>query len=154
MRLPLTFALLALAAPVAARAQDHVVTVAGNDAEMNAAIGHARAELPVFFGHATSPAPGETQFLIKYDLEPEPDKTEFIWAEVISHGAGLTLARLANTPDDPRFHAGQQVTVPDRDIIDWGYRRGTVMQGNYTTQVLLKRLPAADAAAARKALGW
>jgi len=151
MRAALMLVLL-VAAPAAA--QDHIVGVAANDPEMNSAIVRARGGLPVFFGHATAPGPGESQFLIKFDLLPEPAKTEFIWAEVIGHTPGVTVARLVNTPGDARFRAGQQVTVRDQDVIDWGYRKDGVMQGNYTTRVLLKRVPPEEAAADRKSLGW
>lgn len=152
MRAALALALVL--APLAARTQDHVVQVAANDPEMNTAIVQARAGLAVFFAHVTSPGPGETRFVIKFDLLPEPDKAEFIWAEVISRTPGVTVAKLAGTPADPRFRAGQQVTVRDQDVIDWGYRKDGVMQGNYTTRVLLGRVPAAEAAAYRKSLGW
>jgi uncharacterized protein YegJ (DUF2314 family) len=144
--------LLGIATP--AVAQDHVLSVAANDPEMNSAIVQARAGLPVFFGHVTSPGPGEIQFIVKFDLLPESDKTEFIWAEVIGHTPGTSVAKLLNAPADARFRAGQQVAVRDQDVIDWGYRKDGVMQGNYTTRVLLKRIAPEEAAAYRKSLGW
>jgi uncharacterized protein YegJ (DUF2314 family) len=151
----LLIALAALAAPLAAHAQsqDPVVNAAANDPQMNAAIAQAKRELPVFFGHAGSPGPGEDHFLVKFDVLPEA-RVEYVWAEVISHANAQTLVKLANGSNDGRFKLGQQMRVNDGDVIDWGYRKGGVMQGNYTTRVLIARLPEAEAAPVRKFLGW
>lgn len=146
-------ALAALTAPLAAEAQDRTVNVAASDPQMNAAIAQAKRELPVFFGHVGSPSPGENHFLIKYDVQPGA-AVEFVWAEVISHANAQSVAKLVNASNDGRFALGLQVRVNDADIVDWGYRKDGVMQGNYTTRVLIGRLPAAEAAPIRKFLGW
>ena len=44
--------------------------------------------------------------------------------------------------------------IPLADVIDWGYMKGGVMQGNYTTKALLAKMPEDEAAKARKVLGW
>ncbi|MDF7777662.1 DUF2314 domain-containing protein [Sphingomonas sp. AOB5] len=155
-----------MAAPMAAHAQnqpapkssprpahDRIVDVAKGDPEMVAAIAKARAELPAFFRRSAAPGPGETYFLIKYNLTPQ-GVAEFIWAEVISHQGETTLARLINNPRAPGFAKGQQVTVRTADIIDFGYVKNGVMQGNYTTRVVLPHMAPAEAAALRRAYGW
>lgn len=149
-------ALGAVAAPAAAQTQsgDNLVYVAADDADMNAAIAQGRKTLPDFFAHFAHPAGEESGFLIKYDLLPEPDRAEFIWAEVISHAPGVTIARLANTPEDARWTIGEKVSVTDREIVDWGYFRGSVMQGNFTTRALLPHMDKSAADAIRGALGW
>jgi uncharacterized protein YegJ (DUF2314 family) len=155
MRTPIVLAAVAaLTTPLAAHAQqDRIVNVAAADPEMNAAIARAQRELPVFFGHVGAPGPGETSFLIKYDLIPEAG-VEYVWAEIISHRNGQTVARLVNEPADKRFKYGQQVTLNDDQVIDWSYRKDGVTQGSYSTRVLLKRIPEAEAAPTRKFLGW
>jgi uncharacterized protein YegJ (DUF2314 family) len=40
------------------------------------------------------------------------------------------------------------------DVVDWGYKKAGVVQGNYTTKVLLTKLPPEEAARARQVLGW
>jgi len=145
--------LAVLAAPLTAHAQDRTVNVAASDPQMNAAIAQAKRELPVFFGHAGSPGPGEEHFLIKYDVQPGAP-VEFVWAEVISHANAQSVARLVNASNDGRFAPGLQVRVNDADVVDWGYRKDGVMQGNYTTRVLLTRIPESEAAPVRKYLGW
>jgi uncharacterized protein YegJ (DUF2314 family) len=157
MRLLIAATLLALGVPAAAHAQnrthDKITGVAANDPSMEAAKARARAELPVFFAHVGAPGPGESYFLVKYDLTPDK-KAEFVWAEVISYKGGTIVARLINNPIDARFAKGRQVTVMDSQVIDWGYLRNGVMQGNYTTRALLDHLPPAEAAGIRRAYGW
>ncbi|MCW3847218.1 DUF2314 domain-containing protein [Sphingomonas sp. LB-2] len=164
MRLALTLAALAaLLAPATAQAQkngkapngeERVIYVAESDPAMNAAIAEGRRTLPDFFRHLANPAPGEHGFLIKFDLLPEPGGAEFIWAEVISHSSGVTIARLANIPVDPRFKLGEKVNVSDADIVDWGYYSGGVMQGNFTTRAMLPRYSRDEAEQVRRAFNW
>lgn len=134
-------------------AHDRIVDVAKGDPEMQSAIAKARAELPGFFVRSAAPQAGDSYFLIKYNLTPQ-GAAEFIWAEVISHKGDTTLARLINNPRAPGFVKGQQVTVRNADIIDWGYVKNGVMQGNYTTRILLPHMAPAEAAALRRAYGW
>ena len=136
-----------------AQADDGVTYVKADDPEMRAAIAKGRRTLPEFFARLANPAPGDHGFVIKYDLLPGP-KAEYIWADVISHSPGVTIAQLANTPLDSRFSLGEKVSVDDAEIVDWGYFSGGVMQGNYTTHALLPRYSAADAEQLRKAFNW
>lgn len=154
MRTPILLAALAtIATPLAARAQDRTVNVAASDPQMNAAIAQAKRELSVFFGHVGAPGPGENHFLIKYDVQPGTP-VEFVWAEIISHANAQSVAKLVNASNDGHFALGLQVRVNDADVIDWGYRKDGVMQGNYTTRVLIGRIPESEAAPIRKSLGW
>jgi uncharacterized protein YegJ (DUF2314 family) len=158
MRMFLALALLA--APFTAHAQEgdpgndkiHDIPI-GNPA-IAAATARARAELPGFFARVAAPGPGETYFLIKYDLVPE-EAREYIWAQVVSHADGVTMARLVNNPRDPRFRRGQEVRVPDAAVTDWSYVRDkkTVI-GAYTTRALLATMAPRDAENTRAAHGW
>ena len=120
---------------------------------MRAAIAEARRGLPVFFGHATAPGPGETRFIVKYDIVPE-DRTEFVWAEVISHRGDITLARLLNAPADRRWKLGDQVTLRDAQLIDWAYFRDGTMQGGATMRVLIARMEPQEARRMLDRFGW
>jgi uncharacterized protein YegJ (DUF2314 family) len=107
----------------------------------------------VFFGHVSSPGPGERYFLVKYDANPT-GRAEFVWAEIISHKGETVVARLVNAPRTPGLSRGQQVTIRKSEIIDWSYLRGGVLQGSYTLRVTLPHMKPADAAALRKSYGW
>lgn len=132
---------------------DPLVFIEGSDAAMKAAVAKARAELPAFFQRFANPGENERSFSIKYNLTPGGEP-EFIWAAIESRADGVTVARLANNPHDPRFVLGQRVEVRDADVIDWAYIRGAVMQGHHTTRVLLNHLDPVQADAVRASLGW
>lgn len=117
---------------------------------MAAARQRARRELPDFFARLANPQPGETTFVIKFDL----GDGEFIWADQLSREDGRLTGRLINTPLNPAFSLHQRVTIADETIHDWGYFRGRVMQGNYSTRVQLDALDPAAAQQLRQALGW
>lgn len=108
---------------------------------------------PGFFQRLARPGDDERNFSIKYNLTPDGEP-EFIWAAIESRRDGVTVARLANNPHDPRFKLGQRVVIRDADVIDWADVRGTVMQGHYTTRILLDHLDPAQAASVRAAMGW
>ena len=155
----LAFAVLAAGAALPASAQEAegrpgVMYVKGDDPQMEAAKRQGRATLPTFFAHLASPAADESDFALKFNLSPDRD-AEFIWAgELEIDRAGKLTGVLHNVPVDPRFRHGQRVTIDRALIIDWGYRKGAVSQGNYTTRVLLDRLPPEEAAQIRASLGW
>jgi uncharacterized protein YegJ (DUF2314 family) len=146
-------ALLWLAAPLAPAPQDATIAVPAGDTEMAAAIVKARAGLPVFFGHATAPGSDEGGFMIKYDLRPD-GSAEFIWAEVVSHGGDVTVARLLNAPRAPSFAQGQQVSVRDNQVVDWAYWHAGTLIGGATMRVLIARMPAEEARAMLDRFGW
>lgn len=158
MRILLALALIL--APSVAHAQegdrghDRIVEIAKGNPSMAAAVRKARAGLSDFFAKAAAPGPGESYFLIKYDLIPE-EPAEFIWAEVVSRAGGVTTARLVNNPRDPRFRMGQEVRVPDAEVIDWSYAKDDkIVIGAETTRALLATMTPADAARTRAAHGW
>jgi uncharacterized protein YegJ (DUF2314 family) len=146
-------ALFLLAPPLSATAQDATIAVPAGDPEMAAAIAKARAGLPVFFGHATAPGPDEGGFMIKYDLRPG-GPSEFIWAEVISHRGDITVARLLNASRTPGFTAGQQVSVRDKQVVDWAWWNAGTLVGGATMRVLITRMPAAEARSMLDRFGW
>jgi uncharacterized protein YegJ (DUF2314 family) len=159
MRTILLTLLAMLAFPAAALAQgdpgsDKIFDIAKGNPAIAAGITRARAELPAFFAKVAAPGPGESYFLVKYDLIPE-EAAEFIWAQVTSHADGVTVARLVNNPRDPRFRRGQEVRVPDSAIIDWSYAKDNkTVIGAYTTRALLATMTPAEAAQVRAAHGW
>jgi uncharacterized protein YegJ (DUF2314 family) len=163
MRYILTMALAALGAvatPAAAQKlyngpdHDPIVSFSASDEAMNAAKAKGQATLPEFFRHLAAPANDERDFSIKFDLLPESDAAEFIWASVVSRGEGMIVATLGNDPRDPRFKLGDEVRVREADVVDWSYFKGDVMQGGFTTRVILDSLPPEEGDQIRKSIGW
>ena len=151
-----TFALaLCMTPPPAQHARpDPIIDIAKGKPEMAAAIRTARDGLSGFFKRYAAPAPGESYFLIKYDLVPG-EVDEFIWARVVARGDGVTTAVLVNNPRAPGYRKGQEVTIPDAAVIDWSYvRDGKRVEGAFTTRALLSMVSPSEAAALRKSHGW
>jgi uncharacterized protein YegJ (DUF2314 family) len=156
--MPCLFALalcaMSPALPAQAKKHDPIVDIAKGKPEMAAAIRKARAGLPGFWQRAAAPGPGESYFLIKFDLVPG-EVDEYIWAQVITHAGGVTTARLVNRPRAPGYAKGQEVQVPDAQVIDWSYVEDDArVIGAETTRALLAMVPPAEAAALRRSHGW
>jgi uncharacterized protein YegJ (DUF2314 family) len=157
-----TLALALAPAPVAPAAQapagktedePAIIGVRSDDPEMNAAIARGRAGLPAFYRRLASPQAGDSEFMVKFDIDPT-DRVEFVWAmELDRSGRGMT-GILINQPIYTNDRRGDRVSIPDDRVIDWSYRIGRVTQGSFTNRVLLGRMPAEDAAAYREYLGW
>lgn len=136
-----------------AEGREDVLNFREDDPAMNAAIVRGRATVSTFFDHWAAQAPGEDSFHLKFDLIPGP-AAEFIWAEVIAREGSKTRALLLNEPIDSRWKVGDEVTIDDRDIVDWIYRKDGVVQGGFTLRVMLDAMPAEEADSYRRAYGW
>jgi uncharacterized protein YegJ (DUF2314 family) len=148
--------------------KDPVTYVGVGDAAMTQAKAQGRATVPEFLQHLKNPAADEDHFVVKFRLDRKqlivPARTgpqdeapdEYIWANRLNLvGDGSVLLGFIN--DEPRtkgFYNGQPLRIDVDDIVDWGYSKAGVMQGNFTTKVLLSKLSAREAAQARQAMGW
>jgi uncharacterized protein YegJ (DUF2314 family) len=142
------------AEPVSAQGtEDRIIGFSPADAEMNAAIAKGQATLPDFFGHFAQPADDEGEFMVKYDIVPG-DEAEFVWASLQARSGATLSGTLINQPEYTKDMLGDQVIIQQADVIDWAYRKGRVMQGSFTTRVMLAHMPEAEAAEYREGLGW
>ncbi len=130
-----------------------IISVANDDAEMNAAIARARRELPDFYAHMARPGSGERRFMIKFDILPG-EGAEYVWAGELDRTTVPMTGILVNQPQRSSEQLGQRVPIPEARIIDWGYLRDEVAQGYHTQRVLLDRMPAEEAAELRRRMGW
>ncbi|HEY0013542.1 MAG TPA: DUF2314 domain-containing protein [Allosphingosinicella sp.] len=143
------------APPAGGKSQDDggIIGVPSDDAEMNAAIARGRAGLQGFYRRLASPRAGDSEFMVKFDIDPT-DGVEFVWAADLDPSARPMTGTLLNQPIQAGGRRGDRVSIPEDAVIDWSYRVGRVTQGSFTNRVLLGRLPAADAASYREYLGW
>ncbi len=130
-----------------------ITWVKRDDPEMNAAIAESKRTLPDFFKHFASPASDETMFEVKFNIAPGP-RFEYIWAYDLKYDGGTLTGVLVDDAIMTSDKGGDRVPIKTDAIIDWGYMKAGVMQGNRTMRVLMPRLPADQAAAIRKAMGW
>ncbi|HEX8655117.1 MAG TPA: DUF2314 domain-containing protein [Allosphingosinicella sp.] len=154
--LSLALALIAGSGAAAAGAGgegDLVLSVPLGDPEMQAAIGRARAELPSFLERLADPAPDEGEFMVAYDIMPGKEE-ELVWVYRLDRSPAGIAGVLLSQPQRARASAGDRVTIPDGQILDWAYRKGAVMQGGHTYRVLIGRMPRDESAMLREYLGW
>lgn len=150
----LAFALLVVScAPEAEANKSNIEQVEADDPGMNAAKKMGRDSLPEFYRHLDNPAADESSFAVKFDLAPDKT-TEYIWAGNLIRKNGTLSGTLFDIPIDTQFKEGQRVTIDEKLIIDWGFAKAGVMQGNVTTRVLIDRMPPAEAAEYKAQLGW
>ena len=127
-----------LAAPV--RAEDQVVDIARDDAEMNAAIDKARAALPEFWARFADPATNEGDFSLKLGISNEVG-TEHFWCGEIEGDAEAATCVIANEPVHVHTVAyGERVAVDPDIISDWLYYRDGKIVGGETLRVMLPHL--------------
>ena len=126
-----------------------IVGVPTADAEMNAAIAHARDTLPTFWASCDAPKPTETGHALKvrFDVGAE---VEHIWLiDVKKLSDGNYSGRFANEPSDLLGkHIGDQAKFKQSDISDWMFMRNKVVGGE-TIKALLKSMPKEEADAVR-----
>jgi uncharacterized protein YegJ (DUF2314 family) len=132
---------------------DRTYDVSTEDAAMNAAIDRGRATLPDFYRLLARPQAGDGEFMVKFDIDPS-EHAEYVWATDLDRSRTPMTGVLINQPVNTEDRLGDRVAIPEDLIVDWGYRRGGVMQGNFTNRVLLNHMPADEAAEFRRFLGW
>jgi uncharacterized protein YegJ (DUF2314 family) len=127
------------------------VKVTADDADMNAAIAHARDTLPAFWASYDAPKPSETGHGLKVRFAVGPDRFEHIWmSDVEKLPDGNFSGRFANQPSGlPGKNEGDQVEFKQADITDWLFIRNEKVVGGETIKLLLKSMPNEEADAMR-----
>jgi uncharacterized protein YegJ (DUF2314 family) len=128
-----------------------IIRVPGSDAEMNAAIAHARDTLPTFWASYDAPKPTETGHGLKVRFAVGSGRVEHIWmSDVKRLPGGNYSGRFANQPGDlPGKNIGDQAEFEQADISDWLFLRNEKVVGGETIKLLLKSMRKEDADAMR-----
>lgn len=158
-RLRLLVLVLALAsgwgAAGAAATQERrlVVELPFADPGMRGAMSRARAELPSFYDRLAYPASDEGEFMVAYDAIPGKAE-ELVWIDGIVRSGQSITGVVRTEVQRARVDTGDRVTIASARILDWAYRKGKVMQGSYTTRVLISRMSSDESFFLREYLGW
>jgi uncharacterized protein YegJ (DUF2314 family) len=132
--------------------EDKVISVSGEDAEMNAAIAKGRETLPEFWKVFKDKPHGESDFALKVKIS-DSHGVEYFWVVDIERSGGKIRGTINNDPETVKsVKLGDKMEVPEADISDWIYMRDGKMVGNYTVRPLLKRMAPEEAAAIKKTL--
>jgi uncharacterized protein YegJ (DUF2314 family) len=132
------------------RSEDPVIEVEADDIEMNVAIAQARSTVDEFVEKLQNPKPTDEGFSVKKMIE-DGDDVEHFWLSDVSYSDGIFTGTIGNEPQSVRnVKFGQEVSVAESEITDWMYLDDGKMAGNFTLQVLLKRMPKEQAQAIRE----
>jgi uncharacterized protein YegJ (DUF2314 family) len=148
-------ALFAGSTPSVVMAKPNVKRIVAGDPEMEAAKAKGRETFQTFVNRFVSPQPGDSGFMVKFNLGPAPNlDKEFIWASDLRMDGDTLTGLLTDEPLAPGFRKGQRVPITADDIIDWGFFNNGALQGGFTERVLISRMSYPEAARQRANLGW
>ena len=133
---------------------DPVSHVETGNAQILAARQQAKASLPEFLSHLRDPQSGETLFTVKFQLTDAGCPVENIWAADLEPMSDGFKATISGAPQCGYHKENDPIVFSNAEVVDWGYMKDGVMQGNYTTKVLIEMMPEAQKTAIREALGW
>lgn len=133
-------ALLAVGVPACSQPEPAFVEVAKDDARMNAAIAEAKGSLPQFWDRFKAGGPDYSDFMVKAGMPAAAgDGVEHIWIDLDAYADGRVKGRLANDPlylgDELKY--GSPVEFAEDIVSDWGYAKGEITYGHFTTRVLM-----------------
>lgn len=143
------FAVLVAATPACAQKNgDPTIPFSNDDPAMNAAISQAQETLPLFLRLCLGPKGAlEPDASVKVDIPiPNSANSEAIWVEQLSHSGNQFNGLFANQPQAISGALGAPVRFTRDQILDWSCPAANDdLWGNFTTRVLVTRLPDAMA---------
>jgi uncharacterized protein YegJ (DUF2314 family) len=122
-----------------------ITLVLKDDPDILKADKQARKTLPTFIDALAKPQ-GRLGLGFKYGV-PTSGETEFMWFDNVSYLNGKFTGDLANEPEWASMQYGDRLTVDAKDVVDWKYVEGGVMQGAYSIRVFRSRMKPAERAA-------
>jgi uncharacterized protein YegJ (DUF2314 family) len=121
-------------------AEDKVIGVESQDAEMNAAIASARNTLTEFWRAFEHPPDGAKGFALKVRIS-DKGKTEHFWLTEIQRKGDKISGLISNDPSSVMIvKPGQRYEFTGAEITDWMFLRNGKIVGNLTLRPLLKRM--------------
>jgi uncharacterized protein YegJ (DUF2314 family) len=128
-----------------------ITEVTKEDPEMNAAIAAARKNIPQFLAVLSTKDDNISDIGFKYPL----GGWEHIWVANVRKEGAFLVGELSNEPAQEGYKIDDTVKVPLATVSDWAYRdKNGVMQGHYTTKVLLDRIDPQEAASIKESFKW
>ncbi len=125
--------------------RDEVVRLPRNDPAMDEAFRRARATLPDFYKVLDAPGPGIRNLTVKVGLPTPRGGREYVWLSDPLRKGDQIVGTIDNTPVDTQaYRKGQQVVFPETAVVDWAYREGDRMRGNYTACALTSKFSAKE----------
>lgn len=120
---------------------DKTLPFSSNDAQMDAAILEAKANIGQFIAAFTRPTDRQKNFLVKVVFD-EGEQREHIWIADLGFAGDKLRGTVANEPNLPGLKFMQKVEFEPRYISDWMYIEDGYLIGGYTTRVIRDRMTA------------
>ena len=136
-------------------ARDEITMVEKDDPAMSRAFEKARRTFPEFLALAEQPPARYSGFSIKVRIS-DGKNDEYFWVAPFSHTGSSYTGTLDNDGElITSYHAGQKITFPESDIVDWLYHDEATgaMKGNFTACALLTHEDPKEAAQFKKDYG-
>jgi uncharacterized protein YegJ (DUF2314 family) len=128
--------------------------IADDDAEMEAAIAHARSTLDEFLAVLANPPKGASGFKIKVELSDNTG-TEHFWVEPFAQTETGFEGTLANEPEIiSGVKLGQKISFSRSQVSDWGYVLNGRQVGSFTVCVMMKHVSVDEVAFYRTNYGF
>jgi uncharacterized protein YegJ (DUF2314 family) len=118
---------------------EKTVPFSSEDAEMEAAIGQAKARFGQFIAVFCNPTQKQKSFLVKV-VFIEAEEYEHIWMADLDFNGQKPSGVIANEPNLPRLKFMQRVEFEPSYISDWMYIEDGYLVGGYTTRVIRGRM--------------
>lgn len=112
-----------------------------DDPEFQQTVVDAQQTLPVFRQLLRSEGAAEWYTCIKTRLVASEDKA-FIWLQVMSDFSTGFVARAFELPPEFESFRGKEITVSNRDVVDWMVIQTDVLRGGYSLRYQRAKLPA------------
>ena len=120
---------------------NNVATFSHGDLGMEKAKAEAIRFLPQFWRRYDADPAVREMAVVKAGFRAKDGREEFMWVLVLSRKDGMVTGRLANSPVlEVGVKAGDTVTIDEKRIVDWGYRRDGVRWGFFSGREQIARL--------------
>ena len=118
---------------------DSIVSVAGDDTEMENAIVSAKQSFRQFLDVFMNPQPGQSVFQVKAAFI-DGDQLEHVWLADLDFKASPPKGTVANEPALLSLRFMQRVQFEPPQITDWMYVQDGKLVGGYTIRLLRDRM--------------
>lgn len=125
-----------------AKEKTQIISVAKDDAEMNAAIAEAQRTLPRFWDEREKEKDRFIGLLKVYFTDPGIDDSgEHMWVQVTKHDPKQNVGVLVDVPGWLKsVKEGDTIQFPDSKITDWLFVQNHRAEGAFTVKLLRKRM--------------
>ncbi len=110
------------------------------DLELESAFEEARATLGEFVRRIQTPNPARTFAALKVRFTHTDRTIEYIWVDNVTYENGILRGEVGDDLPDLRLTAGELITIPQEDIVDWMIVENGVLIGGFTIRLAYSRM--------------